>query len=44
MTTWDRRTVPPVAVALLERVEGTWLRAYRDGGGVWTIGLAGESP
>ncbi len=38
MTIWDRRTVPPVAVALLERVEGTRLRAYRDGGGVWTIG------
>ncbi len=38
MTIWDRRTVPPAAVALLERVEGTRLRAYRDGGGVWTIG------
>ena len=36
---WDRKSVPPAAVSLIQRCEGLRLVAYRDSGrGVWTIG------
>ena len=40
MTTpvWDRKSVPTIAPALIRRVEGTRLAAYKDSTGVPTIG------
>jgi lysozyme len=39
LPTWDRKTVPGVALSLVSRLEGCRLAAYKDSTGVATIGV-----
>lgn len=39
MEPWNNRRVPAFALAFVERCEGFEAKPYKDGGGVWTIGI-----